>query len=205
MATYPNLSKGEGLIRTHELFDQLYSDVNNAFEILENSKESQYLRRTLVRTVFSFIEGVINILKFEICSEYRLGKTKSSLTKKEREVLYETKERNGEKIKIFIATDTNLKKTFNIAKKAWNLKNYQFNSGGSEFEHFLKAKRARDKLTHPRTFYDVEISDVDMAYMASSFLWVKNEFHSLMSERVKKISEGLPDDIRTKLLNKSMA
>lgn len=205
MASFPNLSKGEGLIRTYDLLEHLTNDVYRAFEVLEEDKGSQFLRRSLVRTVFSFIEGIIHIIKFEIRSEYRLEKTEIDLTRKEKEVLYEEKIGNGETIKIFIATDDNLKKTFNIAKKVWELERYHFNAGGSEYEHFLKAKKARDRLTHPRTFYDVEITDDDMFYMASSFEWIRSEFKSLMSARVEKISEGLPENIRAKLVNANKA
>jgi hypothetical protein len=186
LASYPDLSKGEGLTRTHDLIENLINDVYRAFEVLDADKESQFLRRSLVRTVFSFIEGVIHVIKFEIRSAYRLGRTEIEITRKEREILYEEREKDGEITKIFIATDDNLKKTFNIAKKVWELNNYRFNAGGSEYKDFQKAKRARDKLTHPRTFYDIEITKDDMFYMVRSFDWIRSEFSSLMSAKIEK-------------------
>lgn len=199
------MSSGEGLIRTYDLLEHLNDDVVNSFKVLNKKKQSQFLRRSLVRTVFSFLEGIIHILKYELCSEIRRNEVEIELTRKEREVLFEEKERNGEKIKIFIATDDNLKKTFKIAKKIWHLDNYFFNSDGNEYEHFLMAKKARDKLTHPRTYYDIQITDDDMFHMASCFEWIRSEFKELMSAKVEKIYQDLPEDIRKKLVEKSKA
>jgi len=72
MPQQPNISKGEGLIRTYDLLEHLIDDVGKAFETLESDKSSPYLRRCLARTVFAFIEGVIQIAKWEINSSVRL-------------------------------------------------------------------------------------------------------------------------------------
>lgn len=63
MATSPSLSKREGLIRTYDLLISLISDVQSDFEYLLKDEASQHLRRNTVRSTFSFIEGIIQLLK----------------------------------------------------------------------------------------------------------------------------------------------
>lgn len=52
MATFPNTSIGEGFVRPYELLETLISDFNEALEILDPNKESQFLRRVLVEMLF---------------------------------------------------------------------------------------------------------------------------------------------------------
>jgi len=75
-----------------------------------------------------------------------------------------------------VPVDENLKKTFRLAAKIWGLKNYSMKTEGKEYQEFLSAKNARNRLTHPRTYYDITVTDADMHCYASSFLWVKSEF-----------------------------
>jgi hypothetical protein len=53
----PRLDLGEGFVRQYELIEQLRNDVYDAYETLENERSSQYLRRCVVRAVFSLIEA----------------------------------------------------------------------------------------------------------------------------------------------------
>jgi len=201
MPEQPNISKGEGLVRTYDLFEHLIADVDKAFETLETDKTSPYLRRCVARTVFAFIEGVIQIAKWEINSSIRLSKSSVRLSDKEKEILHEQKKRNGEIFKILVPIDENLKKTFRLAAKVWGLKNYSLNIAGKEYKYFLSAKKARNRLTHPRTYYDITVTDFDMHCYASSFIWVKTEFHSMMNKRIEVLAQELPVELQQQLLN----
>lgn len=201
MESAPDISQGEGLIRTYELFEHLIEDVYKSFEILEPEKESQYLRRVTVRNVFSFIEGIIQILKFEIRSDLRLKYYSADLSPKEKEILYEEKEKNGSKYCIFIPIDQNVKKTFKLAAKVWNLTEYSINTESHEYQWFINTKETRNRLTHPRTYYDINITDKEMAYLAQSFEWVRSEFFSIMKEKVESINQGLPKEVVERFKN----
>lgn len=192
---------GKGLIRTFDLLEHLISDVYVAFERLEAERNSQYLRRAVVRTVFSFIEGVVHILKRELRRELRREQDKSILSRREQEVLWETKQRDGESFRIYAATEENLKRTFSMSSKVWELGDYSFDAGGEEYEHFLKAKEARDRLVHPRTYYDIEITDDEMSHIAIAFEWIRSEFVSLWKARVEALAENLPEDVSEQILS----
>ena len=122
MATYPDISKGEGFVRTYDLLCSLISDVQYSFEHLHKDENLQTSRRNVVRSTFSFIEGVIQILKFELKADFRLGRTDKTLTKKEAEILYEIRIIENQKIPWNVPLDINLKKTISIATKSLEFK-----------------------------------------------------------------------------------
>lgn len=82
---------GKGLVRIHELISELINDINFSLRILNKNRESQFYRRIVLRNIFSFIEAVINIIKFELKREVRLGYIKDSIKIKDKEILYEEK------------------------------------------------------------------------------------------------------------------
>ncbi|MDP1566223.1 MAG: hypothetical protein Q8L91_08165, partial [Polaromonas sp.] len=85
MPGHPRVDKGEGLIRTHDLLEVLRADIDAAYRALEPERDSQYLRRCVVRAIFSFIEAVVECVKVELRSTVRLGYyAEQALTLKER-------------------------------------------------------------------------------------------------------------------------
>ncbi len=199
MASRPDISKGEGLIRTYDVFQHLSADSYKSFEILDLEKDSQYLRRAVVRNVFSFIEGIVQILKFEVKSDLKMNRYSYSLSKNDLEVLNEEKENNGNKFQLFIPIDENLKKTFSIASNTWGLHQFKLDLNSEGYQDFLLAKKTRNRLTHPRTFYDIDITDNEITCFYSCFLWANTEFLRIMKLKVESIAEELPAGVYEKL------
>ncbi|ALS34562.1 hypothetical protein PTRA_b0018 [Pseudoalteromonas translucida KMM 520] len=195
MASSPDILLGEGSTRMHKLFEHLLDDVLESYKILESDKKSQHLRRAAVRNVFSFIEAVVHIIKYEIKSDLRLNRFSYSLTKKNSEVLFEEKIRNEETIPFFIPIDENIKKTFSLASKVWGLEGFNLNTNDEKYSAFLIAKEARNKLTHPRTFYDIQITSDDISNVSKAYIWVKSEFLRLIKMKVHSITIDLPPEV----------
>ena len=192
MPSYPRIDKGEGLVRTHDLLEELQSDVWLAYESLDGNKESQYLRRCVVRAIFSFIEACIETIKVEIRSNIRTGFCTPMLTEKEKETLgslYVIGGRWGDKR---LPLDANIKRTFRLAAKVWGLADYKLSTGGEDFKDFKSSKDARNCLTHPRTFYDIQVTDDDMRCHSSTYHWVLGEFGTLFRKRVEALVASLP-------------
>ena len=195
MASSPDISIREGSTRMYELFEHLLDDVLESYKILESDKESQHLRRAAVRNVFSFIEAVVHIIKHEIKSDLRLNRFSYTLTKNNCEVLFEEKIRNEEIIPFFIPIETNIKKTFSLASKVWGLERFNLNTNDEKYRAFLIAKEVRNKLTHPRTFYDIQITSDDISNVSKAYIWVKSEFLRLIKMKVHIIATGLPPEL----------
>ena len=185
----------EGLTRMHDLFESLLDDVCDSYKILESDKESQHFRRATVRNVFSFIEAVVHIIKYEVKSDLRLNRFTYTLSTNNSEVLYEEKIRNGETISFFIPIDENIKKTFSLASKIWELEGFNLNTNDEKYRAFLMAKEARNKLTHPRTYYDIQITNDDMSNVSKAYIWVKCEFLRLIKMKVHSIAIYLPPEV----------
>ncbi|MGA0558280.1 hypothetical protein ACO2Q8_16595 [Larkinella sp. VNQ87] len=198
MASSPNTSKGEGFVRTYDLLTAIIEDANKAFELLASDQESQFLRRIAIRNVFTYIEASVQIIKFEIKSDVRKNRYKKALSEKDVEFLNEERiKSDGTKEGIMIQIQDNLKGTFKLAKKIWGLNINYLDCSGKQYRYFLKAKHTRNKLTHPRTFYDIEITDDDVSYAAVAFQWTKDGFIKLFEAKVSKILETLPKQVQT--------
>ncbi|MGL1930614.1 MAG: hypothetical protein OCC45_02510 [Desulfotalea sp.] len=196
----PDLTKSEGFIRTHHLFQELDADVAEAYRLLEEKRESQYLRRCVVRTIYSYIEAVIEIIKHEIRATLRKSKIEIQLSKAEQELIgsiYSIGQERGKVINLV----QNTKRTFKLAKKVWDLEDYNFNTDGQEFESFLESKDARNRLTHPKIFYDIQVTKEDMHHHSVTYDWVHNEFLKLIQSRLQSIAKDLPKEIADQLLN----
>ncbi|MCC4622712.1 hypothetical protein LL965_22760 [Xanthomonas cassavae CFBP 4642] len=195
MPSFPRIDKGEGFIRTHDLLEELQADVGRAYEALGNDRQSQYLRRSVVRAVFSFIEACVETIKVEIRSNIRTGLFNPELTEKEQETLgalHLVGDRRSDKL---LPLDANLKRTFRLAAKVWGLTEFKLATGGENFADFLLAKEARNRLTHPKNYYDIQVTDDDMHCHTIAYHWVLGEFSRLFRLRVVDIARSLaPED-----------
>ncbi|MBW0149566.1 hypothetical protein [Marinobacter arenosus] len=201
MPGVPRVDKGEGLIRTYDLLQALRSDIDTAYENLEEDRESQFLRRSVVRAVFSYIEAMIECVKVEIRSTIRTGLYTENLTQKEKDTLGSLAIIGAPSGK-FLPLDQNLKRTFKLAAKVWEL-DFNLSTDGENFRDFLAAKKARNKLTHPRTVYDIEVTDDDMHCHTVAGMWVQSEFQKLFNERVTSLRSGLSEEERSALANRT--
>lgn len=186
MPGYPRIDKGEGLVRAHELLETLQEDIHSAYTALEANRQSQYLRRCVVRAVFSFIEAVLECIKVELRSNVRLGYySERDLSQNDLETLGALTLVRGKSGK-FLSLEKNVKRTFKLAAKIWNL-DFRLSTAGEDFQDFLSAKSARNRLTHPRTVYDVEVTDEDMHCHTIAGMWLQSEFRRLFEARLDSL------------------
>lgn len=200
MPSSPRIDKGEGFIRTHDLLEELQSDIRQACEMLENDRESQYLRRCVVRAIFSFIEACIETVKVEVRSNIRTELFTPDLTEKEKETLGSLHVIGDRKADKQLPLDANIKRTFRLAAKVWGLDSYRLTTDGEGFADFLRARDARNRLTHPRTYYDIQVTDDDMHFHTIAYSWVLGEFESLFRARVEDLARSLPPEDSKRLL-----
>jgi len=191
--------KGEGFIRTHDLLAELMADIQAAYQTIDADKQSQYLRRCVVRAVFSYIEAAVECLKVELRSSVRLGYfPEENLSAKDKETLGSLSifpDQNGK----FLTLDSNIKRTFKLASKIWSL-DFKLRTG-QDYKDFLSAKYARNKLTHPRTFYDIQVTDEDMEYHTVAAWWVQRELERLINSRIEDLAKTLSGPDRERLLS----
>ena len=195
----PLTDLGEGFVRQQELIEQLREDIASAYSALEECKSSQYLRRCVVRSIFAFIEAAIEAIKWELRSSVRLDEFTGQLSEREKETLGSLHVVGLHNDK-FLPLDQNIKRTFRLAAKIWQLKNFRLNTDGEYFQDFLRAKSARNRLTHPKTVYDIEVTDVDMHCHTIAGMWVQVELFRLFKARIGALAEGLPESDREQFI-----
>jgi len=189
---------GQGLIRSGELLRELQSDVALGYETLEGNRESQYLRRSLVRAIFCFIEAGVEVIKIEVRSTVRSGMYSTPLAEKEKELLGSTY-LVPPPVAGFIALEANVKRTFRLAAKVWDA-DFKLNASGTDFRDFVAAKEARNKLTHPRTFYEIEVTDYDMRLHTVAGMWFQAELQRLFKARIYAMAKQLLEADREQFL-----
>lgn len=150
-----------------ELFHDLNDDVHKIFEILEDDKDNQFLRRTAVKTSFSYIECVPYVLKYYL--RRRLHRISYELNDKEKTLLYEF---DDYKITLL----DNFKNTFKLAKKMLSKNDFDLNTSGNEFKSLQKSIHVRDRTTHPKKHRDIIISDEEIYNLLVAVEYVENTF-----------------------------
>ena len=187
----PRTDLGEGFVRSAELLRELQKDIADAYEALEQRRESQFHRRIVVRAIFSFIEAAVEAVKNELRSSIRCGEFTLPMTDRDKETLGSIHVVGPRKDK-FLPLDQNVKRTFRLATKIWSLKGFALDTSGGDFQDFLLAKSARNRLTHPKTFYDIEVTESDMHCHMIAGMWIQIELGRLHEARIRTLSERLP-------------
>lgn len=72
----------------------------------------------------------------------------------------------------------------------------------NEYAYFKKAKLSRNKLTHPKDFYDIQITSSYIKVSYLTYIWIKNNFVRLFNEKINNSLEGFPEDIKQKFWEK---
>lgn len=200
MPGVPNFAEGEGLIMMQDLIPSLLEDVIKAYELLESDRSSQFFRRALARATFAYIEALIEAVRNELRSTIRSGVGMAELTAKDEETLgflgvvgTPTK---------FLPVEQGLKRTFKLAAKIWGL-DFRLETEGEYFRDFLAAKDARNRLMHPRTLHDVEVTDEDMACYTIAGQFVQTETQRLFRARGDWLLSQMSPESRQAFLKES--
>ncbi|MCU1162469.1 hypothetical protein [Stenotrophomonas maltophilia] len=202
MPGVPHFAEGEGLVMMHDLIPSLQEDVLKAYELLESDRSSQFFRRALARATFAYVEALIEAVRNELRSTIRSGVGLAELTPKDEETLgflgvvgSPTK---------FLPVEQGLKRTFKLAARIWGL-DFRLETDGEHFRDFLAAKDARNRLMHPRTLHDVEVTDEDMACYTIAGQWVQTETQRLFRARIGGLLSQMSPESRRAFLDSEIS
>jgi hypothetical protein len=154
------------------LYGALMFDVEAAIDALAGS-DTQFNRRSYVRTVFALIEGETYLRKQYALMMHDLGMIRLSdpevaLLREEQYKLNNKGEPSTQQL--FLRLAENLRYSFRIDAKVHG-REYKFETQGHEWESFLKAIAIRHRITHPKQFEDFEISDTDLSIVHTVLKW----------------------------------
>jgi len=146
--------------------EPLLDDAFESENMLIKNKDSQFIRRIYIRSVFAYIEGSIWVLK-QVCLKAKSVKGKNrKINIPEFAILTEQTydlQNNGNikvKTKIINLLDS-IQFTFKTINKLFKGE-IDYGIGGSSWNKLIKAKNIRNRITHPKTESDMIVSDEEI-------------------------------------------
>jgi hypothetical protein len=177
-------------MKVRDVIDRLMPMLEDAHwaEKALDDDDNQFTRRAYIRNIFSLIEGSIWVLKQTVLfapvqnggekkltvAEYALLSDKTFDLKSNGQPKEQTK---------FLKLPDNVKFTFTILEKYFNTE-FNLGIGTIEWENFLTAQSIRNRIAHPKTSSQFEVTDEEIAICKATCSW----FNELSSVFVK----GLP-------------
>jgi hypothetical protein len=158
------------------LVKDLVVDVFESMKALHADNQSQYARRTFVRTLFSFLEGFGRVLRASI-----LGDEQASFLPLEwrfvlRDERIEIEQTGTPKLKDARFQFTNL---FAATLRSWAmLRGWNDERialeifGDNGWQRFQNALKVRHALTHPKLGQVIDVNDEGLAAAFDSFKWL---------------------------------
>jgi hypothetical protein len=173
--------------RHGELMEDLLFDWYYASEQLdpEDFDEIEQLhRRTLVRTLFAWIEGSVFAMKREVLEHHKLGRLSLSVAECAilREESYTLRDSGDTDVSpSYAKLLPNIKFTFPIYARAWG-KSFEFDpplSAEPRWQKLHRAYQIRNRLMHPKSMEQLAVSDSDLEDVLSGASWFEEQLDRL--------------------------
>ncbi|XSG76760.1 hypothetical protein ACP8Y2_07080 [Herpetosiphon llansteffanensis] len=150
--------------------------------------ETQFLYRSFIRALFSWIEGVIYLMK-NFTVEFD-GAMNEKIPSDEMYILKEKDLKVDKDGKVFsdqrfIKLEYNILFSIKWYSYVYNI-DYSIDKGVKEWEIFKKSISIRNRITHPKSIEDIIISDNDIKNIIKVKEWFLNMLIFLENETDKK-------------------
>lgn len=162
-----------GVIKT--ALAPLLDDAYESEKLLAENRDSQFIRRLYIRSVFSYIEGSIWVLKQVCLNAKSVSGEKRKITLSEYSILAELSydlKSNGDiktTIKILSLLD-NIKFTFKTINRLFQ-GNINLGTGTESWNNLITAKNVRNRITHPKSEQAMTVSNEEMAVCEAVCTW----------------------------------
>jgi hypothetical protein len=153
-------------------------------------KLSQPERRIYVRSVFATIEAWIYAIK-QMALRWHPDPKCPTISEAERAFAQEHEYRltvsgDVETRRAKISLEANLRFGFKLLGKAGYVPS-ELDVSGPEWQSFKRAIKIRDRITHPKSVDDLNISDEDYKDVSAGFGWVLISYTKLFTEVLLKV------------------
>jgi len=162
-------------------YTMLKGDVDAAV-VFGKANGTQFARRTLVRTLFAFIEGLTNQLSSVAAASAptETGIFSAGELAALREESYDVNEQGLVETR---AARISLKRRIRLAFRCYpRIHGASFNAdlGGQGWSALQDAIRIRDRLTHPKGDADLSVSDSDLTLVGTASGWYQDSIVALL-------------------------
>jgi hypothetical protein len=158
-------------------------------ELISREPESVEIRRMVIRSLFSIIEGTCYRMKLSALLIGRLNEIEFS--QKEREMIEEkilSFDKKGKaQTKCFYPNiERNLKFAFKILIRILK-SDFKLDLGNSDFREFQEAVKIRNQLTHPKGIKHLDVYQDDFNKVIRSYDWFISNVRELYNPYLKKL------------------
>ena len=162
-------------------YSMLKGDVDDAVTF-GSANDTQFARRTLVRTLFAFIEGLTNQLSSVAAASAptETGVFSAGELAALREESYDVNEHGEVEVR---AARISLKRRIRLALRCYpriHGASFTPDLGGQGWAALQAAIRIRDRLTHPKAETDLTVSDHDMTLLTTASDWYQQGIVALL-------------------------
>lgn len=176
---------------TYEIWKHLDDEVRYFAKRLGEENPPGILHRSYVRSVFSFIEGVLFSLKQECLTfpeELTLEQKLIILERSAKPKENGTASMDSQNIPLML----NIKFTFNLFHKVFETRR-KVNFNGQGFDAFAKAIKIRNRITHPKTANDLKISEENFQIVHHAHLWFESNSMAMLWMSMNKQTKCVKD------------
>lgn len=182
----------------------LMAILNEDVERFRNTTDSAG-RRALVRAVFAYLEGSSFGLRSAAFYLARVRKMQLNVGEMmmARETVYALNDKGEvEEKQMFSSPLANIRFALKLFAKVAGA-TYEFPAGDSNFERLRKAQHVRNRLTHPRSSKDLEITAEEQTMVIKAGDWIVEQQSKVMGTFLFRLVTGWQDACRkTKVLPK---
>ena len=146
-------------------------------------------RRAYVRSVFSFIDGIISTIKKELLVEYDIANDQTLITRArhvlESKVIFRDKHGVLKERPFYAPLAEDVKTTISYFAY-FNLVDHYVDEESRAWKRFIKAIAIRNRITHPETANALEISDAELATVESAHAWFVNNIKLIYEKLLRR-------------------
>lgn len=181
---------GRAVVELSEVQESLGQDVLVCTKMLERD-DGQFWRRTLVRTSFALIEGMVHRMKqlaFEVCLYEKISLSRAEVAMLQEEG-YELNDK-GEAISKanYMHITKNVRFAFKLLARAYGV-NHELKIDDAGWDNFKKALKIRDRLMHPKNSSDLVVDNADVSTVDKAVGWFGQHAHELQTKMVASLNE----------------
>lgn len=168
-----------------DLFNILQNDAKESDNAAKQNLENQYLRRTMVRTHFAMIEGLLNVLNQAVLDVHQGGFIQ--LSAQEIEKLTETRtNKKGDLIPDFMPINKKMIFSFAVHSKQLGGFDYLIDTTSDSWHQFEEAVHIRNRLMHPRKLDDMILDNKEISLILQVTSW----FLTLFTDLQRKVGDA---------------
>lgn len=176
--------EGREILDLQDLYAECVRDFSLAEKHLAET-DDRYSRRQLVRTFHAYVETIVTNLKRQALHEAaRFDNAERALLAEEK---YELTDTGEPKVVLqMISLARNVRFAFRCYAKAHGISFY-LSVDGPGWRDFRSALRVRNRLTHPRTAADLDLSDAEIETIARAHRWLTTQYSQIVRLALEKV------------------